>query len=233
MKPSIAPALSCLPLNSSLPLSTELIAGAVLIERGSESIRAVTANEPNRFTRAFEALNRLAHAEGIPLALVGGLAAIHFGYPAITEDIDLVVAKDDLERLLADAPHYGFKTKWRSATGWHTLAFEDVEINIVPEGRKARDSSPTTIPGPRALGVVVGLSYSDLAGWIELKLSSARAKDRTHVVEVLKTLSDDQIVEIRQKIASVHAQYAALLDQLITDADEEKRQEHERGRQRE
>ena len=31
-----------------------------------------------------EALNRLAHADGIPFAIVGGMAAIHFGYPAIT-----------------------------------------------------------------------------------------------------------------------------------------------------
>jgi hypothetical protein len=193
----------------------------------------VTVAEPNRFTRAFEALNRLAHADGIPLAIVDVLAAIHFGYPAITEDIDIAVSKDDLERLLANAPHYGFKVKWRSTTGWHTLSFEDVEINIVPEGGKARDASPTTIPGPRALGVTSGLSYSDLPGWIELKLSSGRAKDRTHVVEVLKNIGDAQIAAIRQHTAGVHAQYATLLDQLIAEAEDEKRQEQERGKQRE
>src|SRR5437016_5476004 len=117
-----------MPAASAVPLSPELCSGAALLQRGSESIRAVTASEPNRFTRAFEALNHLAHADQIPLAIVGGLAAIHFGYPAITEDIDVVVSKGDLDRLLADAPHYGFKVKWRSTTGWHTLAFEDVEI---------------------------------------------------------------------------------------------------------
>ncbi len=172
-------------------LNPELRALADLLERGSESIRAVTDAEPNRFTRAFEALNRLAVADGIPLAIVDDLAAIHFGYSAITEDIDIVVANDDLDRLITDSSHYGFKVKWRSTTGWHTLAFEDVEINIVPEGGKARDSSPTAIPGPRALGVSVGLNFSDLSGWIELKVSSGRAKDRTHVVEVLKTLTRD------------------------------------------
>jgi hypothetical protein len=221
-----------MPAAQPLSLSAELRAGAALLQRGSESIRAVTVAEPNRFTRAFEALNRLAHADGIPLAIVDGLAAIHFGYPAITEDIDIAVSKDDLERLLASAPHYGFKVKWRSTTGWHTLSFEDVEINIVPEGGKARDASPTTIPGPRALGVTAGLSYSDLPGWIELKLSSGRAKDRTHVVEVLKNIGDAQIAAIRQHTAGVHAQYATLLDQLIAEAEDEKRQEQERGKQR-
>jgi hypothetical protein len=214
-------------------ISPELIAGAAVLERGAESIRAVTAAEQNRFTRAFEALNRLANNTGTPLAVIGGLAAIHFGYPAITEDIDIVVARDAIDRLLVEAPRHGFKVKWRSKTGWHTLAFEDIEINIVPEGGKARDSSPTTIPGPQALGVASGLGYSQLPGWVELKLSSGRAKDRTHIVEVLKTLSPKNIASIRQHVAGVHSQYAELLDQLIDEASEEKRQEEERGKRRE
>jgi hypothetical protein len=42
----------------------------------------------------------LAIASGTPLAVVGGLAAIHFGYPAITEDIDIVVPHDALDRIV-------------------------------------------------------------------------------------------------------------------------------------
>jgi hypothetical protein len=214
-------------------INPDLIAGAALLQRGSESIRAVTTGEQNRFTRAFEALNRLANATGTPLAVIGGLAAIHFGYPAITEDIDIVVARDAIDRLLVEAPQHGFKVKWRSKTGWHTLAFEDVEINIVPEGGKARDSSPTTIPGPHALGVASGLGYSQLPGWMELKLSSGRVKDRTHIVEVLKALPPEQVAAIRRHVAGVHEQYAELLDQLIDEAIEERRQEEERGKTRE
>ena len=93
--------VSAAPAPSLIP---EIRAGAALLQRGSESICAVTAAEPNHFARAFEALNRLAHADGIPLAIVNGLAAINFGYPAITEDIDFVVLKDDLDRLLANSP---------------------------------------------------------------------------------------------------------------------------------
>jgi hypothetical protein len=212
-----------------MPISPELLAGAALLERGSESIRAVTKGEQNRFTRVFEALNRLSLATGTPLAVVGGMAAIHFGYPAITEDVDVVAPHDALDRLLNDAPQYGFKVKWRSKAGWHTLTFEDIEINIVPEGGRARDSAPTTIPGPRSLGVAAGLGYADLPGWIELKISSGRAKDRTHIIEVLKTLASEQIAEITSRIATIHARYAEVLGQLITEADEEKRQENERG----
>ena len=89
-----------------------------------------------------------------------------------------------------------------------------------------------SIPGPQALGVSAGLNYSDLPGWIELKLSSGRAKDRTQIVEVVKTLGDAQIAAIRQHSAAVHIQYATLLDQLIAEAIDEKRQEQDRGRGR-
>jgi hypothetical protein len=222
-----------MPAVPDISISPELRAGADVLERGSESIRAVTAGEQNRFARAFDALNQLALASGTPLAIVGGLAAIHFGYPAVTGDIDIVVARDALDRLFDVAPQFGFKVKWRSKVGWHTLQFEDVEINIVPEEGKARDSAPTTIPGLTKLGVASSLGYSNLPGWIELKLSSGPTKDRTHIVVVLKTLASDRISEIRRHASGVHSRYGDLLDQLIEEANEEKRQESDRGKQRE
>ena len=209
-------------------ITPELAAGAVLLERAAESVRAVIHSEDNRFTRAFAALNSLSTSEGIPIAVIGGLAAIRYGYPAVTEDIDIVVARDHLERLLDESPRFGFKVQWRSRSGWHTLRFEDVEINVVPEGGKARDTAPTTIPGPPALGVTQGLDYANLPGWIELKLSSGRTKDRTHIVEVIKTLSPEQLTETVAHIRGVAESYAVLLDQLIVEAAEEVRQESER-----
>lgn len=211
-------------------LSDELHAGATLLHHRSESVRAVRDREQNRFTRAFEALDNLARHVNAPMAIVGGLAAIRYGYPAVTEDVDVVVSSDALDTILQEAPQLGFRVKWRSQAGWHTLSFEDVEINIVPEGGRARDSSPTTIPGPAALGVGAGLDYAALPGWVELKLSSGRTKDRTHVVEVLKVLDAQRIAEITTHIDRVHDQYAQLLRQLIDEAEDERRQEAERGR---
>lgn len=211
-------------------LSDELLAGAAILQRRSESVRAVRDDEPNRFTRALMALDKLARATRSPIAIVEGLAAIHYGYPAVTEDIDIVVARDALETILQEAPQSGFRIKWRSQSGWHTLSFEDVEINIVPEGGRARDSSPTTIPGPLELGVAAGLDFAALPGWIELKLSSGRVKDQTHIVEVLKVLEPRKIAEIAAHVERVHQLYAQRLRQLTIDAEEERRQEAERGK---
>jgi hypothetical protein len=206
------------------PLADEFLAVAATLERGSQSVRAVMAAEENRFTRALEALRALCEAENMPIAIVGGLGAIRYGYPAATQDIDIAVGRGDLERLVKTAPRHGFRVAWQAESGWHILTFGDVEINVVPEGGKARNTAPTTIPSPAELGVAAGLGYASLAGWMELKISSTRQKDLAHVVEVMKKTPVDAIQEARQQIAQVR-EYVTLFDQLYEQAQAEKEQE--------
>ena len=54
-------------------LSNALSLLATGLARGSESIRAVTTAEENRFSRDLRDLRRLAPSEQIPLAIVGGV----------------------------------------------------------------------------------------------------------------------------------------------------------------
>lgn len=206
-------------------LADDIMTATAILERGSESVSAVMAGEDNRFTRALGALQTLAHAEGIPIAIVGGLGAIRYGYPAATQDIDVAVGVAHLASLVRAAPQYGFRVARESKTGWHTLTFGNVEINVVPQGARARDTAPTAIPSPEELGVSEGLGYASLAGWLELKLSAGRQKDRAHVVEILKTTPPDAIDAARARIASVHHEYATLFDQLYREALDEMGQE--------
>ncbi len=213
-----------------MPLSDEIFEALATLSRRAESVSAVmgTANSDNRFTVALEALEKLAQDQSMPIAIVGGLAAIHYGYPAVTEDIDVAIAIEHLEILLDVAPRYGFKVAWRAQSGWHTLTHNDVEINIVPEGGRAKDASPTTIPSPMQLGVPSGIGYASLPRWTELKISSGRQKDRAHVVEVLKKCDSDSIEVIRHHLANVHDNYLQLFEQLATQAEEERQQENKR-----
>lgn len=210
------------------PLSTDILATVAILHRGAESVRAVMSGEENRFSRALADLQRLALAESIPIAIVGGLGAIRYGYPAATQDIDIAVGRDQLDKLLRVAPQYGFKVLWRAESGRQILTHGDVEINVVPEGGKAKNSSPTTIPSPQQLGVERGLEYASLAGWIELKLSSGRQKDRAHVVEVMKKSAEENLGRARDHISAVDAGYLQLFDQLLEEAREERQQEEER-----
>ena len=181
--------------------------------------------EENRFSRAIAALKEMALRDGIPIAVVGGLAAIHYGYAVSTQDIDIVVGQTDLDRLLQVAPNYGFTIAWRAKSNWHTLMHEDVEINVVPEGGRSHKHSPTTIPGPAQLGVSKGMEYASFPGWIELKISAGRRKDLTHVVEALKRASDEMVEQARTHLRTVDPSYSAQFEELAREAVEEKEQE--------
>jgi len=213
-------------------LSPEILSALQILDHRSASVSAVmnTPSPDNRFTRALGALEELATAENIPIAIVGGLAAIRYGYHAVTDDIDIAVGRADLATLILKAPDYGFRIAWQADTGWHTLEFGNVEINVVPEGGRAKNDAPTTIPGPIAMGVSSGIDYADLPHWVELKISSNRRKDQTHVIEVLKTrpLSIAHLIE--EHLASVHADYAMRFRELADEAEREREQENDRRR---
>ena len=214
---------------SERPEIGDVLAAVNRLAHGSDSVRAVMGAEENRFSRALEDLQRLAVTEGIAVAIVGGLAAIHYGYPAATQDIDIAIARSDLDRFLIAAPAYGFKVVWRAESGWHTLTHGDVEINVVPEGGRAKNASPTTIPSPAAMGIGHGLGFASLPAWIELKISAGRQKDRAHVVEVLKKTADLEVERVRQALNSIDDGYAATFEHLLGEAIDERRQEEERG----
>jgi len=211
-------------------LTPEITHALQTLQHRSESVAAVmnTPSSDNRFTRALLALEKLAIQENIPIAIVGGLAAIRYGYPAVTEDIDVAIRRDDLDRLIRVAVEHGFNVTWKADSGWHTLEFGDVEINVVPEGGTARNDSPTKIPSPTEMGVLSGIDYADLPHWAELKISSWRRKDQTHLVEVLKTVSLETEAQIRSHLQSVHSDYVARFDQLAEEARQERQQENER-----
>ena len=106
-------------------LTPEIQAAVARLDRGSEGIDAVLNNmddnNPNRFSRALSDLAKLAETEGISLAIVGGLAAIHYGHAVATQDIGIAVGKSHLEQFVRVAPSFGFRVAWESEKGWHTI----------------------------------------------------------------------------------------------------------------
>jgi len=185
--------------------------------------------ENSEFDRAFDVLATLSRKVGIPIAIIGGVAAIRYGYERLTNDLDVVIGNQHLDTIIRVAPRYGVKIIWHDPRGWHKLQYEGLRIEIVPEGARPSKDAPTTIPGPAQLGVPEGLGYAKLEGWIETKLGSARRQDQADVVAVLKKAEPTANEKIREHIANVHAIYLRLLDELATAAEKEKQQEVERG----
>jgi len=166
----------------------KIINAAVAMANLEGMVAAVKGHDGqgSNFAKALATLKALSRKEGIPLAIVGGMAAIHHGYERFTKDIDVVVRSGNLDVLTRVAPRYGIKVIWKDPEGWHKLQCAGVPIAIVPEGRTPRKGAPTTIPGPEQLGVRVGAGYAGIAGWMETKLGSYRVQDRADVVQVIK-----------------------------------------------
>jgi hypothetical protein len=207
---------------------TDAAEALVNLERVVAAVNAQEAQE-SKFAKALATLQTLARKEGIPLAIVGGLAAIHHGYERFTKDIDVVVRSGNLDVLPRVAPQYGIKVIWVDREGWHKLQCEGVSIDVVPEGRKPRKDAPTTIPGPEQLGVREGAGYARIAGWMETKLGSYRVQDQADVVQVIKVTPGATLRKIRKHLGKVHAIYLQRFDELHAAAEAEKEQERERG----
>ena len=160
----------------------------VLWDRAA-SIRAVRGVQVNPFSRAIEVLERVAQRIDAPIAIVGGLAAIHHHAAVTTLDIDIVVPRAKLAAFVDEARHQNLTVTKTSPRGWHCVLYRDaegeVEIQVVPEGETApRDPEyAPPVPSPQQLGVDRGIGYASFAGWVIMKLVAARDKDRYHLGE--------------------------------------------------
>jgi hypothetical protein len=198
------------------------------LERLVAAVKGRDAQE-SKFAKALATLTVLSRKEGIPMAIVGGLAAIHHGYERFTKDIDVVVRSGNLDILTRVAPKYGMKVIWKDPDGWHKLQCEGVPIDVVPEGRKPRKDAPADVPSPEQLGVRKGAGYAGIAGWTETKLGSYRVQDRADVVQVIKVTTSANLRKISKHLTKVHATYLRRFEELLAAAKEEKQQERERG----
>lgn len=88
----------------------------VNLERTVAAVKGHEEQE-SKFARVLATLTTLSRKEGIPLAIVGGLAAIHHGYERFTKDIDVVVRSGNLDIFTRVAPQYGIKVIWHDPEG--------------------------------------------------------------------------------------------------------------------
>ena len=106
-------------------ITTTDITVSALVTKLGRLIAAVKrpGEENSEFDRAIEVLRTLSRKEDIPIAIVGGMAAIKYGYERFTQDLDVVVAKKHLDTLIRVAPNYGIKVIWSDPEGWHKFEY--------------------------------------------------------------------------------------------------------------
>jgi len=150
--------------------------------------------------RLHGSLRRLAErldAAGIPYAVLGGLALAEHGYPRLTEDIDLLLTAEGLERFRQTLIGRGYRPAFAGATKTFRDVESGVRIEIVTAGEYPGDGLPKSVafPDPAAPGVASeaeGIRVVTLETLVELKLASG-----TTAPHRLRDLADVQDLIVR------------------------------------
>lgn len=144
---------------------------------------------------ALKKIARRLEEMGVSYAVVGGMALFHHGLRRFTEDVDILVTKDDLQKIHQALDGLGYLPVRRGGKHLRDTEF-GVRIEFLTTGEYPGDGKikPIAFPDPRAVSFESdGVRYIHLSNLIELKLASgmtnpARLKDLADVQELIKRI---------------------------------------------
>ena len=143
------------------------------------------------------ALTQLAmdlKSRGIDYAVIGAVALLAYGYPRFTEDIDLVMTSEGLERFHQELVGLGYAPAFPGARKRLRSTRDGIIIEVMTTGEYPGDGKPkpVSIPDPSAASTEIdGVRFVTFEKLIELKLASGmtaphRLKDLADVQELIK-----------------------------------------------
>jgi hypothetical protein len=146
----------------------------------------------------FKALHNIAKrlkSLGISYAVVGGMALFKHGLRRFTEDVDILVTKDDLKTIHEKLEGLGYLPPFTNSKHLRDTQL-GVKIEFLTTGEYPGDGKkkPVSFPDPKSVSFEAdGISYINLQKLVELKLASGmtnpgRLKDLSDVLELIKAL---------------------------------------------
>ena len=150
--------------------------------------------EVDELLNIVDRLGRLMDAVGIPYELVGGMAvffrvrSVREENARLTNDVDVAIRRSDLEKLRAIAPQYGFV--YRHAAGIDMLTDAKRRtakgaVHFLFSGEKVRPDYLTPVPEIGKPKRIRGVRVASVEHLLQMKLTSFRLKDMTHVRDML------------------------------------------------
>ena len=142
-------------------------------------------------------LARLANdldERGIDYIVIGAIALLAHGYPRFTEDIDLVMTSEGLQKFHQELVGLGYAPAFPGARKRLRSTIDGVSIEVMTTGEYPGDGKPKSVsmPAPaEAVTEIDGIKFVTLEKLIELKLASGisaphRLKDLADVQELIK-----------------------------------------------
>jgi len=133
-------------------------------------------------------------AHHIEYSVIGAVALNQHGYRRFTEDIDLLMTVEGLDRFRNELVGRGYRPAFNGATKKFRETTQNVPIEIITSGEYPGDGKPKSVqfhdPGEHFV-VIDGIKTVDLVHLVELKLASgmtglARLKDLADVQELIR-----------------------------------------------
>lgn len=142
-------------------------------------------------------LARLANdldQRGIDYIVIGAVALLAHGYPRFTEDIDLVMTREGLQKFHEELVGLGYAPAFPGARKRLRSTTDGVSIEVMTTGEYPGDGKPKSVSMPEpaeAATEIDGIKFVTLEKLIELKLASGisasdRLKDLADVQELIK-----------------------------------------------
>lgn len=139
-------------------------------------------------------LSVLMAEAGVPYEIVGGMAvflhvrAVSEENARATNDVDVAIRRADIEAIKACAPRHGFE--YRHAAGIDMLIDAKTRkargaVHFVFSGEKVRPDYLTPVPGLDNPQLVDGIRIATVDSVLQMKLTSNRLKDMTHIRDLL------------------------------------------------
>lgn len=147
---------------------------------------------------------------GIDYMVIGAVALLAHGYPRFTEDIDLVMTAEGLQKFHDELIGLGYVPAFPGAKKRLRSTTDAVSIEVMTTGEFPGDGrpKPVSMPVPAEASIEIdGIKFVTLEKLIELKLASGiSAPDR------LKDLAD---VQELIKLRKLEADFALKLDSYV------------------
>src|SRR5215510_4536699 len=168
----------------------------------------------NALTQIIRRLNDLR----IDYAVIGAVALNQYGYRRFTEDIDLLLTKEGLERFHREMIGLGYRPAFEGSQKQFRSTAENVRVEIVTAGEYPGDGRPKPVrfPNPtEASSEIDGINTINLETLVELKLASGmsaphRLKDLADVQELIKVkaltaqFANELDPSVREKYLELH-----------------------------
>jgi predicted nucleotidyltransferase len=147
-----------------------------------------------RLNKTLARITRDLEEHGIHYAVIGATALLAHGYPRLTEDIDLLMTREGLEKFHDELIGLGYAPAFPGARKKLRSTIDDVSIEVMTTGEYPGDGKPkpVSMPDPVTASIEIdGIRFVTLEKLIELKLASGisaphRLKDLADVQELIR-----------------------------------------------